>query len=157
MTRLTQLLHLDDGEFVEARAAIEAKPTAAPPARKPLGWGRAMLDHLAEEAPVAPRTLVMFRPAAPQPIVLTDWSARIARDFGCVDSALTLWAQQTRQAVHDLNIAAYNEYRAYDVLCGMIGSLINDVRGWRREVADWNTMVPELAPFADAVKAGASL
>jgi hypothetical protein len=53
VTRVARLLHLDDGEFPALRAQIEAKPLPAPPAPKPLGWGRAMLDHLkAADAPV---------------------------------------------------------------------------------------------------------
>lgn len=39
-------------ELIELRAAAEAAPLPAPPVPKPLGWGRAMLDHLATEAPV---------------------------------------------------------------------------------------------------------
>ena len=55
MTRVARLLHLDDGEFPALRAQIEARPIPAPPAPPaplPLGWGRAMLNHLkAADAP----------------------------------------------------------------------------------------------------------
>ena len=39
-------------ELIELRAAAEARPIPAPPAPLPLGWGRAMLNHLkAADAP----------------------------------------------------------------------------------------------------------
>lgn len=56
MTRVARLLHLDDGEFPALRAQIEAKPITAPPAPKPLGWGRDIIAFLREQdAPAAPK------------------------------------------------------------------------------------------------------
>jgi len=62
VTRLARLLHLDDGEFPALRAQIETKPLPTPPAPKPLGWGRAMLDHLNTEAPVRDRDPFRYDP-----------------------------------------------------------------------------------------------
>jgi len=42
-------------ELVEAREVAEAQSLPAPPAPKPLGWGRAMVDYLNTEAPVKDR------------------------------------------------------------------------------------------------------
>jgi hypothetical protein len=62
MTRLAQLLHLDDGEFPEIRAQIESKPLPVPPAPKRPGWARGMLNHLHAEAPVDGRDPYRYDP-----------------------------------------------------------------------------------------------
>lgn len=63
MTRVARLLHLDDGEFPELRAAIEAKPLPARPVPKPAGWGRDMIAFLrSQDAPAAPRPPQRFTP-----------------------------------------------------------------------------------------------
>ena len=49
-------------ELVEAREVAESKPLPAPPAPKPLGWGRAMVDYLKTEAPVRDRDPFRYDP-----------------------------------------------------------------------------------------------
>jgi hypothetical protein len=49
-------------EIVELREVAEAKPLPAPPAPKPLGWGRAMVDYLNTEAPVKDRDPFRYDP-----------------------------------------------------------------------------------------------
>jgi len=75
---VARLLHLDDGEFPALRAQIEARPIPAPPAKKPLGWGPAMLAYL--------RALDVAAEPNIAPFVQTDWSARLATDFAQVDN-----------------------------------------------------------------------
>jgi len=80
VTRVARLLHLDDGEFPALRAQIEARPIPAPPAKKPLGWGPAMLAYL--------RALDVAAEPNIAPFVQTDWSARLANDWEAVDARL---------------------------------------------------------------------
>lgn len=61
MTRVARLLHLDDGEFPELRAAIEAKPLPKASASKPPNWGRDMIAFLRAEDNVPPIPAA-FRP-----------------------------------------------------------------------------------------------
>lgn len=61
MTRVARLLHLDDGEFPELRAAIEAKPLPKASASKPPNWGRDMIAFLRAEDNVPPMPAT-FRP-----------------------------------------------------------------------------------------------
>jgi hypothetical protein len=49
-------------ELVEAREVAEAQSLPAPPAPKPLGWGRAMVDYLNTEAPVKDRDPFRYDP-----------------------------------------------------------------------------------------------
>jgi hypothetical protein len=116
VTTLARLLHLDDGEFPALRAQIEAKPLPTPPAKKPVGWGRAMLDHLNAEAPVERRTLGLRRPSAPippRPIVLTDWSARLADDWTHLASRWDNLAAATVREYDRLHLGAEYEVHAW--------------------------------------------
>jgi hypothetical protein len=86
VTRLAKILHLDDGEFPALRAQIEAKPIRVgihePLPPLPLGAPARAVAGLAELR--ADRALGMRRPtvpSTPRPIVLTDWSARLADDW----------------------------------------------------------------------------
>lgn len=97
MTRLAKRLHLDDGEFTAARAAEESKPLPTPPGRKPVGWGRNIIAYLRSQD-TTPDALGMRRPTAPttpQPIVLTDWSARIADTWRHVNARHAQLAEAT--------------------------------------------------------------
>lgn len=66
------------------------------------------------------------------PIAQADWSARIAADFGAVNSALIWLAQNTRRALND---AAWAEYYAAVGLHEACLSVEVEVGGWRKEVA----------------------
>lgn len=68
---------------LKTRHPVEAPPErprgAAPqPVSRPLGIGRTVLDELLADGPDA------------RPIVLTDWSARIATDFAQVEERFRL-------------------------------------------------------------------
>lgn len=103
MTRLSQLLHLDDGEFPELRAAIESKPLPAPAAPKPLGWGPAMLSYL--------RALDVAATPTTAPLPQTDWSARIARDWRHLDARWDNLSGAITRVYDGLPDAAVNETR----------------------------------------------
>lgn len=68
MTRLSQILHLDDGEFPAVRAAIEARPASKPTQHPKLSAREALAWMRAQDAPVPPtappsRDLVEFQTA----------------------------------------------------------------------------------------------
>jgi hypothetical protein len=97
MTRLAKILHLDDGEFPALREQIEAKPLPVRPASKPLGWGRAMLDHLREqdatdavEQATNARHTVVARLVTQlnAPLLQVDFAAWLADDWTHVNGRL---------------------------------------------------------------------
>lgn len=134
---LSQLLHLDDGEFPALRAQIEAKPMprVGVPAttRRPL-----RIDEQARAVDVLFGLHLDDGTLNTVPLTQIDWSARLAEDFGAVDSELTRLASNTARTLLGV---AHAEYNAWTELYDWCGNVVNAVGIWRREVA-------ELAPFA---------
>jgi predicted glutamine amidotransferase len=84
-------------EFIEARAVAEAAPLPTRPTSKPLGWGRAMLDHLREqdatdavEQATNARHTVVARLVTQlnAPLLQVDFAAWLADDWAHVNARL---------------------------------------------------------------------
>jgi hypothetical protein len=157
VTTLARLLRLDDGEFPELRAAIEAKPLPKPPAPKPLGWGRDMIAFLrAEDAPPSPAEQIRHAirmAVAPlptlldQPAPVTDWAARLAHAWSQVAPRT---ANVAEALVREGNRnAAADEYEVQaataPLLAGFIDLTVVQLPGWRKALAE--TAEAELALY----------
>lgn len=120
--RLQQILHLDDGEFVEARAAAEAQPahTPQPPRRPYPGVSRDVLAELRRPGSEPVRQIDLMR------------RTRVVIVLGPVGRIRLERLRQLRR-----------EQTPVAQLCAAAGLIYA-----ARRTADWNTMTPEKAQVA---------
>jgi len=142
MSRLAKLLHLDDGEFPALRAQIESKPLRVgvhtPLAPLPAGTPARAIAAMAE-LHLADGSIDTL------PLPLSDWSARLADDFGAVESALGQLASNTARTLIGV---AYAEHNAWTEQYDWCGFVMDEVGIWRQEtVAMDTTLAAAAAPL----------
>ena len=139
------------------RSLLPPAPSVPLPARR--AHADEVLRELRAEAPVD-RTLGMRRPVAPQPVVLTDWSARLADGWKAVDVRLDklhvrIAAEQVgMERSHAVAVCMLTRPLFAD-LADFAAELDDDRGAMLADVNAERVLLNELAPFADAVKAGA--
>lgn len=155
MSRLSELLHLDDGEFVAARAAAEAAPRLGVRSKRPpLPLGAqarsvAALAGLHAETP----TLGMRRPTAPARPAPKPLPARSLIEYvTAVSTAIHADYERhldTLRVIDEISAAAPDAHTLRMALAPVVEQLVPPLPG-----TDWATNLrAELAPFA--AKAGA--
>jgi hypothetical protein len=107
------------------------------------------------EAPVDLRTLGLRIPSgpvapprltSPTPIVLTDWSARLASDFGAVDSALGWLASNTQRCIEQAaNVELYAVRMLFAALADFAAGTDDDRGAMLADVNAERVLIAELA------------
>ena len=158
------LIHpTDERQVPDLRAVpVPPRPASQPGRREHAPAVLAFLRGI-DAADTTPAGLGMRRPAAPtppEPIVLTDWSKKLAWTWAYAESAVAVLVKNTKAKLGaDRNAVGALFAPLTDELADFAAELDDDRAAVFADLNAERVMVhdglAELAPFADAVKAGA--